>query len=228
MSNELECNTISPCKYYSQIEQDKYFIENINNGKRNGYFVDIGANDGITFSNTFTLEQSFGWKGLCVELDDLTFAKLQKNRTCNCVKECVFSTSGIEKEIEVPLNKEIPEGNNMLIRIKDLPLYDKGVYCYFNEQFQSVRTYKKITKTLSEIFSENSVPSVIDYMSIDIEGSDLDALKGLDFSKYKILFLTIEWGGGSKEYLTEITNFLHEKGYKQHRVNNWDVEFVPI
>lgn len=214
--------------YYSQIAQDKYFIEGINKGKKNGYFVDIGANDGISFSNTYALEKYFDWKGLCVELDDATFTKLQKNRNCICVKECVFNESGLEKEIEVPLAKEIPEGNHMLIRLKDLPLYENGKYCYFPEQFKEIATYKKVTKTLTEIFKENNVPSVIDYMSVDIEGSDLAALQGLDFSTYKIHFLTIEWGGGSHSYLDEIKTLLEKNGYKLHRINNWDAEFVPV
>jgi len=214
-------------KYYSQIEQDKYFIENINKGKRNGYFVDIGANDGISFSNTYALEKYLGWNGLCVELDDATFTKLKECRTCRCVQECVFNETGIEKEIEVPLAKEIPEGNHMLIRLKDLPLYESGKYCYFPEQFKDIKTYKKITKTLTQIFLENHVLSIIDYMSIDIEGSDLAALQGLDFSKYKIKFLTIEWGGGSHSYLDEIKTLLEKNGYKLLRINNWDAEFVP-
>ena len=220
--------TINYMKYYSQIQQDKYFIENINNGNINGYFVDIGANDGITFSNTYTLEKYLGWNGLCVELDDDTFYKLINNRNCICVKECVFSESGITKDIEIPLNNEIPEGNSMLIRLKDLPLYKDGKYCYFNDQFKNIKTVTKITKTLTEIFIENNVPPIIDFMSIDIEGSDLDALKGLDFTLYKIMFLTIEWGGGSREYLNEITSLLEKNGYKLHRINNWDAEFVPV
>jgi len=207
--------------YYSQIGQDKYFIENINKGKRKGYFVDIGAHDGITLSNTYALESQLEWSGLCVEVCDDTFNKLINTRKCKCVNECVFSVSGLVKELEIPLKHPLPEGNDVLIRIK-------GMSHGFPSQFEEVKTFKKITKTLTDIFKENDVPSVINYMSIDIEGSDLEALKGLDFSKYTIEFLTIEWGGGTSrmQYLNDIKEFLQLHGYTLHRINNFDVEFT--
>jgi hypothetical protein len=225
--DKIDHNLIKkPIKYLSQIGQDKYFIECINNGKQNGFFVDVGAHNGISFSNTYVLEKHFNWKGLCIEMDNILFDKLKNNRSSKCVNECVFSQSGLEKVIEVPLANPIAEGNDMLIRIKDLPLYKDGNF--FDPQFNVTRNYIKITKTLTHIFKENNVPSVIDYMSIDIVGSDLDAIKGLDFDSYKIQFLTIEWGGRANiTYLDEISAFLTSKGYVLHRINHWDAEFMP-
>ena len=211
-------------KYYSQIGQDKYYIENIINHKKNGYFVDVGANNGINLSNTYVLEKEYNWNGLCIEVDDYLFTELKKNRNCTVVNECVYNTSGIIKTIQVPLANEIPEGNNMLIRIKDNPETTFG----FANQFQEFKTYDKISKTLNDIFVENNVPENIDYMSIDIEGSDYDALLGIDFTKYRINFITIEWGGGTDrlDYLEKITNLLEKNRYKLHRINNWDAEFI--
>ena len=213
----------NPIKYYSQIGQDKYYIENIVNHKRNGYFVDIGANNGINLSNTYVLEKNYDWKGLCVEVDDNLFDELKQNRKCNVVNECVYSISGEVKTLQVPLVNEIPEGNSMLIRIKDNPVSNNA----FINQFREYRTYNKISKTLNDIFKENNVPEVIDYMSIDIEGADYDALLGLDFTKYRINFITIEWGGGTSrlDYLNKITKLLEKNRYKLHRINNWDAEF---
>lgn len=213
-------NTI---KYYSQIGQDKYYIENIVNHKRNGYFVDIGANNGINLSNTYVLEKNYDWNGLCVEVDDNLFEQLKQNRECNVVNECVYSISGEIKTLQVPLVNEIPEGNSMLIRIKDNP----ETTFAFVKQFQEYETYDKISKTLNDIFTENNVPEVIDYMSIDVGGIEYDAIVGLDFTKYKINFITIEWGSGSNrlDYLDKITKLLEKNRYKLHRINNWDAEF---
>ena len=100
-------------KYYSQIGQDKYYIENLINHKMNGYFIDVGANNGINLSNTYVLEKDYSWKGLCIEVDDKLFVELEQNRTCKVVNECVYSTSGIVKTLQVPLVNEIPEGNKL-------------------------------------------------------------------------------------------------------------------
>ena len=64
-------------QYYSQIEQDKYYIENISRGKREGFYLDIGANDGVFTSNTATLDYSFGWKGICIEANPHLIPQLQ-------------------------------------------------------------------------------------------------------------------------------------------------------
>jgi FMN phosphatase YigB (HAD superfamily) len=209
--------------YYSQIGQDKYYIENISRGKRNGYFVDVGAHNGIDFSNTYKLEKDYGWNGLCIEVDDDMFELLRKNRTCKLAQECVYNKSGTVLTIEVPIANPLSEGNSMITRIKDNPIHMTG----FQNQFKETRNYTKISKTLNDIFIEHSVPSFIDYMSIDIEGADYDALCGLDFSKYKIGFLTIEWGGNKTEYLDKIKLLMEKNNYIVHRINKWDVEFIP-
>jgi hypothetical protein len=110
---------ILPAQYYPQIGQDKCFIEHINNGKQNGCFVDVGVHNGITSSNTNALEKLLNCKGLCIEVDDTSFDKLGAVSSSTCINECVFSEMGIEKEIEVPIANDIPEYNDLLIRIKD-------------------------------------------------------------------------------------------------------------
>lgn len=76
-------------KYYSQAGQDKWVVENVFDHKTGGYFLDIGAYDGVRYSNTFWLEKNLGWSGLCVEADADTFQKLQSNRQCLCKNACV-------------------------------------------------------------------------------------------------------------------------------------------
>lgn len=215
-------------EYKSQIGQDKYFIENINNNKKNGFFVDIGAHNGISLSNTYCLEKYLGWNGLCIEVNDDIFETLQKNRSCICANECVYEVSGLELELEVPLENEIPEGNDMLTRIKDSSTTNK--FDYWHKQFKTTKILKKKTKTLTDIFEKYNVPRVIDYLSIDIEGAELSAIKGLDFNKYIISFFTLEWQGGEskKPYLESIKTFLYSKGYHLHRINHFDVEFQYV
>lgn len=206
--------------YYSQIGQDKYFIENIMDPAKNGFFVDVGMHDGITMSNTRALER-LGWKGLGIEAKDSLALQARCNRVCIVVNECVFSIDDEEKTLEIPLCDSIPEGNSLLIRIKDLPRQSS-----FTKQFAETSTFVKRTKTLSRIFEEQAVPAVINYMSLDIEGGEYDALLGLDFLRYRVEFLTVEWGIDAS-YLEIIKKFMESKRYKLHRINIFDAEFVP-
>ncbi len=64
---------------YSQIGQDIEVLKSLNY-KKNGYFIEIGANDGIQLSNTYLLEKQYDWTGICVEPIPRTFDKLVKNR----------------------------------------------------------------------------------------------------------------------------------------------------
>ena len=73
-------------EYKSQHKQDE-FVVNYFKGKKNGVFVDIGAHDGITLSNTYVLEKELGWTGICVEPMDHEYKKLTECRnciTCHC------------------------------------------------------------------------------------------------------------------------------------------------
>src|SRR5205823_12423666 len=72
----------------SQLGQDKVVDEYLR-GKRNGVFVDIGAYDGVTFSNTLMLENERDWTGICIEPLPDVCAALRKNRRCICVQACI-------------------------------------------------------------------------------------------------------------------------------------------
>jgi hypothetical protein len=58
-----------PVYYYSQARQDEVVLNLLRN-KTNGYFVDLAANDATALSNSYTLERFYGWKGLCVSIED--------------------------------------------------------------------------------------------------------------------------------------------------------------
>lgn len=205
---------------YSQIGQDTYYIDNISKNKKNGIFLDIGANDGIFTSNTAKLEFEYGWTGVCVEANPTLIPILTANRpNSTIVHSAVWNSSKIV-EFEIPINNVKNVEGNLLSRISNID--------------RNVKNYKKNTiidkiqvsaKTITEILKETlKLPCVIDYMSLDIEGAEIEALQGIDFSNIEIKFMTIEHGD-RPGYLEEISNYLSQFGYKKHRVNKWDVEF---
>ena len=61
--------------------------------EKNGVFVEIGAHNGITFSNTYFFEKELGWTGICVEPIPEVFAQLKQNRTCKCIQGCIANSA---------------------------------------------------------------------------------------------------------------------------------------
>ena len=84
-------------KYYGQHGED-YLVNKIFQGKRNGFYVEIGCLDGIEFSNTYFFERS-GWKGICVEAHNDFIAMLQVNRKNATVVHCAVGEKDAEDEI---------------------------------------------------------------------------------------------------------------------------------
>ena len=75
---------------YSQLGQDLEVIKFYNN-KENGFFIEIGASDGIILSNTYLLETQYKWKGICYEPIPNNFKKLVKNRPNSiCYDKAVY------------------------------------------------------------------------------------------------------------------------------------------
>lgn len=177
---------------YSQAKQDLWVLEMLKN-KRNGYFLDIGAFDGIELSNSYLLEKEFNWTGLCVEAHPASFAVLIKNRKCQCANFALTNFCGeLKFDLECKLNSKIsPSG------------------------------YKVKAIDFKQLFIEFNVPRHIDYLSLDIEGNELVALSVFPFDLYKCSLMTIEHnlylGDSLNKY--EIKKLLLTNGYKIYREN---------
>jgi FkbM family methyltransferase len=160
--------------FYSQWGQDE-FVVSILNGKRNGYFVDIGAYDGITISNTYYLEKELDWKGLCVEANPHTYNSMTECRNTECIN---IAIAPYKKEVEILLNGWSSAINDSFTSSEIL-----------KQNFESVKVN---AITINELFERYNVPSEFDYLTIDIEGGELEILSQLDFSRWRFKVLTYE------------------------------------
>jgi len=197
--------------YKSQIGQDKYVSEFFNN-KRNGYFVELGATDGIELSNTYYFEKELGWKGICIEPNPIHAESLKNNRSCDTDTSLVFSESGKELEFS---NVSYSELSGITAHIGNL-----GECTVEN-------IVKMRTRTLTEVMDEHKAPSYIDYLSLDTEGSELEVLKGIDFRKYIFGYITVEHNL-REPIRTEIRDFLYSKGYMFSRWNKFDDDYMHV
>lgn len=169
--------------YQSQFGQDRVVNEAVFNGKKNGFFVDIGANDGVTGSNTVFFEKELAWSGICIEPQPDIFTELQANRSCEMVQCCITDQPGTMKFLKVA-------GANMLSGLVDL-LDEKHKARIEQEEDKSIgsETIDVECRTFSDVLGDRKQ---IDYLNIDTEGAEMSILKCIDFTRYDIGCISIE------------------------------------
>lgn len=179
-------------------------------GKRNGVFIDIGAYDGIHISNTYFFEKEMEWSGICIEPMPRAYGQLKTNRSCVTLNCAVGSENGIANFVELDA-LDFPD---LAMLSGDLIFFDKakldhleGILKYYNGNY---RIIPLPVRTLNDILLEQGVFK-IDFLSIDIEGGELDVLSALDFNTFKIHVMTVE--NNAREANTEIRQFLESKGF---------------
>lgn len=163
----------------SQAGQDYWIFAEAFDEMRRGYFLDIGAHDGITLSNTYLLETKYKWTGICIEANPISFEKLRRNRSTTCVNICLDQS---EREVEFVLD-------DVLGGIADRDVRNKDA----DAASPKMTTLK--ARPLVSILEECAAPCDIDYLSIDVEGAEERVLGGFDFQKYTFKAITIELPG---------------------------------
>ncbi len=174
--------------YYSQVGQDRYLNEYVFKDKKNGFFVDIGAHDGYTLSNSYFFEDKRDWDGICIEPMPNVFSDLSKKRKCKCINAAISKTFG---EVEFLIDKKF----DMLSCIYN----EKDRYKIENGEAELI---KVPSIPLNEILKDINHP--IDFISIDTEGYELEVLESIDLDRFDITAFTIEnnsKGGHLRDYL---------------------------
>ncbi len=167
-------------KFSSQSGQDKIIKNSFFRSKKNGFFVEIGAFDGVMGSNCLYFEKIMNWDGIAIEPSKKQFEKLSKNRSCKVLNEAISST---EKEVEFI---EVIDGLTQMSGIDDENYSAKLII----ENNKKTKFNKNKIKTST--FDKNILTKEIDYLSIDIEGTELDVLKSINFQEYIIKVISVE------------------------------------
>lgn len=168
--------------FISQKGQDDWVIKDIFNYKKNGYFVDLAASDGIKINNTYLMEKELKWNGICIEPNPYFFSQLKKNRKCHVVEEI------IDKESDNIVYFRIDNGELGGIVADDCD----NNFRVRNNELKKATIIKKKSKTLEEILDKYNAPKIIEYLSLDVEGAEYRVLEKFPFNKYTFLTLTIE------------------------------------
>ena len=171
----------------AQFRQDLFALKELNI-KKNGFFVEFGATDGVSGSNTFLLEKEFGYIGILAEPNPKQRKNIQKKRNAIIVEECVWSKSG-----------------------ESVNLTDDGDLSTVDFIKDNKLSFTVKTISLTDMLEKHNAPSLIDYLSIDTEGSEFDILSSHDFSKYNFSVITVEHN--YTEQREKIYKLLSKNGY---------------
>lgn len=164
----------------------------------NGFFVEFGADDGVTNSNTLLLEQAFGWKGILAEPNPAQADQAADARNAALDRRCVWSVDGVELELEV--------GDDPQLSTASLP--GSTGSARENPGFFSVESV-----SLESLLNDHGAPRHINYMSIDVEGAELPIIEAFDWSSWQIDLVSIEHNGRADE--AEIDQLMARVGYSR-------------
>ena len=184
-----------------------------NKFKRDGFFVEFGATDGVTGNNTLLLEREYGWTGILAEPNPHWHNDLFLNRKCNITKKCVYIKSGVNVDF---LITDAPD----LATIKGFGDDDE-----WKEARKNAPSIQVPTISLLELLDYYRAPDIIDYMSVDTEGTEygiLNAFFAQNANKYKVRAITVEHNfTPMRDKLLEL---MTANGYKRvfTEVSRWD------
>jgi len=186
--------------YYSrsmwsgQFEQDRWVALDVYSSMRGGYFVELGASDGLTYSNTVELERHYGWRGLCIEGSLPKFAKLQANRPL-----CANRYAAVTADDTTVVNEIRAKGSGS---------------SRFKRAEGSAEGGGRNSTSMRTLLRGANAPTWIDFLSLDVEGFELDILEAWPWDQYIIGALAVEhnWEEAKR---ASIQDLLREHGYIQ-------------
>lgn len=194
----LTFNIINAARSHSQLFQDLWVLWRCQE-KRGGYFVEFGAANGKSLSNTYLLEKDYQWNGILAEPNPSFHASIRANRNCHVTDQCVFSKSGEKIKFHCDEYGEL----STLSHLSTSDSHKRNL-----RQEIEVETI-----SLNDLLLKFEAPSDIDYISIDTEGSEYDIVSNFDFRKYRVHSFTIEHNGTAAR--EKIHSVMTANGYRR-------------
>lgn len=173
-----------------------------------GFFVELGANDGISQSNTLYLERKRGWRGVLIEPIPHNFLKCRQNRSLNTQ---VFCAACVPFDYKNEFVRMVY--SNLMTVAAGLDVAFPHKHAEAGKKFigdHAIFEFGAVAKTLTSILQESGAPTQIDFLPLDVEGNELSVLRGVDFNTYVFRTMLIESHAGAEPLAGYLSNF----GYK--------------
>ena len=174
-------------------------------------FVEIGANDGLSQSNTRVLEIEKGWHGVLIEPDPISFRRLEKLRSRgNYLENSACVSYGFKSETASF------DSLNLMSTSPDLvgPTFDldkqrrKGLHFFRPRK----KTFVARVKTMDEVLESSGLGNKFGLLSVDVEGAELEVFGGIDFSRYQFELILVE-----TDELERVAELLNSNGFQLAR-----------
>lgn len=179
----------------TQLNQDIFAL--IVNRFKPGFFLEIGANDGRTLSNSLYLEEHFNWTGILVEPNPRYRDSLKLRKNSIIIEHAISNTEGSVEFVDAGLYGGIANGLGSTHVLKT----------------QNANRITVSTITIEKLFEIATPPPVIDFLSLDIEGMELIVLRQILLTSHRIRCGCIEFNGRSSD-ATEMYSLLRLHGYE--------------
>jgi FkbM family methyltransferase len=156
-----------------------------------GFFIEAGANDGYRQSNTYYLEKIKGWSGILVEPIPEQYLRCVRLRKKSAVYNCALVSDEYEQEIIQLIYADLmtPVDHAAVLGINPSNHAAKGVEVQKNV---SDNYYFSVPAMRLEEILIIENPPLIDFFSLDVEGFELEVLKGMNLERFAPRFILVE------------------------------------
>lgn len=175
---------------------------------RNGFFLEAGANDGYSQSNTYYLEKHLNWRGILIEgIPDL-YAKCKAERSNAIVHNCALVADDYTAPTVTMQYAHLMSVVDGALRSQER----QAKHVNAGVEIQNLSGSYSITvpaKTLTSILATTADLPKIDFFSLDVEGYELSVLRGLDLERFRPTYILVE-----ANFFDEVNKHLELNEYK--------------
>jgi FkbM family methyltransferase len=188
-----------------------------------GYYVELGANDGIAQSNTYWLEAERGWSGLLIEPALNRYLELRANRSPTNSFACAACVPfGYADEfVHLRYGNLMSVAPSLADGLPDVDQHVDAARQHMLDHEEPV-SFGALARTLQSLLDEAGSPSRVDFLSLDVEGAEESVLRGVDHDRTRFRLMLVECRD-----LARLQAFLHSKGYVlRAKLSHHDYLFV--
>jgi FkbM family methyltransferase len=199
-------------KYHGQWQIDKIIETYVDYD--DGYYVELGAVDGIGLSNTLYFELKRNWAGLLIEPSPNNYFKCLENRSSKNAIICAACTSFeySQKFVEMVYSHYMTTPVGLDTDITDPASHAQSGALYLGSEKERIFTFGALARPLSDILQEVNAPKIIDFLSLDVEGAELEVLKGVDHDIFQFKVICVE-----SRNIQRVQDYLEPLGYEYQR-----------